>query len=427
MTMFPAASRPMRILHTVQSYPPAEGGMAEVVRQLSERLVRNGHAVTVATQSHPERSLNVMNGVRLVSFAVSGNSVNGIHGDADSYRQFLLGSQFDVVVNFAAQQWASDLAFPLLKRIGGSKVFVPTGFSGLHSRRYRCYFRQMQQWMRGYDMTVFLSDSYRDTEFARKHGIEKRIVIPNGAAADEFLAEPSDLRGMLAIPRDHFLILHVGSHTSFKGHGEAIEIFSRADLRESTLLIVGNEFAEGGCGASCRATADALNATQAFKDSGKRIMVRTLPRQDTVAAYHAADLFLFPSNIECSPIVLFESMASRTPFLVTDVGNSAEIITWSGAGALLPSAAPDFLPRQGSLPRRLLEKVRLAVGLRENFAAVRADIPKSAALLEQFYRDPVSRGKMADAGFLAWQERFTWEEITTQYEALYHRLLEGAA
>ena len=39
----------MKILHTVELYHPSQGGMQEVVKQISERLVKLGHEVTVAT------------------------------------------------------------------------------------------------------------------------------------------------------------------------------------------------------------------------------------------------------------------------------------------------------------------------------------------------------------------------------------------
>jgi len=417
----------MKILHTVQSYPPAEGGMAEVTRQLSERLVARGHSVTVATEKHPARTGACINGVEVVSFAVSGNSVNGIEGDVAGYERFLMESRFDVVANFAAQQWATDIALPLLSRIPSRKVFVPTGFSGLYSRRYRDYFRQLPEYMRQYDMNVFLSDCYRDIAFARKHGIDRLVLIPNGAAADEFMGPVEDIRLLLNLAAENFLILHVGSHTGVKGHKEAMEIFSRADIRDATLLIVGNE-PDGGCGELCRARAELLNGSARFRIDGKRIIITTLSRQHTVSAYIAADLFLFPSNIECSPIVLFECMASRTPFLVTDVGNSAEIIDWSGAaGALLPSDPPAFLPRYGTLKSRFVEKLRIMLGLADDFTAVRANIPGSAALLESLYHDAVGREKMAQTGFRAWQERFTWEKITGEYETLYLNLIEGKA
>ena len=80
-----------------------------------------------------------------------------------------------------------------------------------------------------------------------------------------------------------------------------------------------------------------FNLSPARMLDGKRILIKSLARDETVAAYHAADIFLFPSNIECSPLVLFECLASKTPFLTSDAGNAAEIIRWSGAGRLLPT------------------------------------------------------------------------------------------
>jgi glycosyltransferase involved in cell wall biosynthesis len=415
----------LKILHTVESYTPLINGMSEVVRQLSERLVAAGHEVTVATGVAPERAGTDLRGVRVVEFAVSGNAVSGFCGDADSYERFLLDSSFDVITNFAAQQWATDLVLPLLPKIAGRKVFVPTGFSGLHSRRFREYYRKMPQYMNHYDMNVFLSDHYRDVSFARHHGITRQMLIPNGAAAGEFLAPFSDVRLQLGIPAGHFLILHVGSHTWLKGHEEAMEIFSRADIPHATLLMVGNE-PSGGCGALCNGRADRLNATAGFRADDRRIVVTELSRRDTVAAYQTADMFLFPSNIECSPIVLFECMASRTPFLVTDVGNSAEIIAWSGgAGLLLPSDPPTFLPRYGNLLGRCREKVRMMLGQSADLAAVRANISGSAALLTTLYRDLAGREKMAHDGFLSWQKSFTWEAIAAEYEKLYRNLTGG--
>ncbi len=72
-------------------------------------------------------------------------------------------------------------------------------------------------------------------------------------------------------------------------------------------------------------------------NGNKKYIITDLTREETVAAYKSANLFLFPSNIECSPIVLFECMASHLPFLTTDVGNSKEIIEWSNGGEILPT------------------------------------------------------------------------------------------
>jgi glycosyltransferase involved in cell wall biosynthesis len=393
----------MNILHTVEQYYPALGGMAEVVRQLSERLVSRGHAVTVATSSLPERQRPVINGVMLQEFPLSGSWTSGVRGDVIRYADFLLHADFDVVTNFAAQQWASDVMLPMLDRIRGKKVFVPTGFSGLYLPEYADYFTRMCGWMKQYDMNVFLSDDYRDINFARQHGVTKTSLIPNGAAADEFLPESQiDIRRQLGIATTDLLILHVGSHTGSKGHADAMNIFRLARIRNATLVIVGNPATSGSCQQACLRSSHAFNRSPWRHLDHKRVLVASLSRPETVAAYKAADLFLFPSNIECSPIVLFECMAARTPFLTTDVGNAAEIVGWSDAGVVLPTVkAP------------------------QDYGRSHACIRESAVILADLAQDAERRERMAARGFAAWQERFTWEGIAQQYEKLYQRLLKG--
>ena len=119
----------MKILHTVEFYSPSIGGMQEVVRQLSERLARLGHDVTVATTRLPERTEKTINGVKIEEFSISGNAVRGMSGEVERYQTFLVDSDFDVITNFAAQQWATDAMLSILDRIEAKRVLVPTGFS----------------------------------------------------------------------------------------------------------------------------------------------------------------------------------------------------------------------------------------------------------------------------------------------------------
>jgi glycosyltransferase involved in cell wall biosynthesis len=420
----------MKILHTVESYLPARHGMSEVVRQISERLVARGHDVTVATSSDPARTSDTIDGVRVREFDVLGKSAVGVWGDISSYQSFLLDSDADVIVNFAAQQWATDLMLPLLPRLKASKVFVPTGFSALGDPSFAGYFASMGEWMRSYDACVFLSDSYRDIDFARREGVERIAIIPNGAAAEEF-DRPRDpgLRARLGIPDDHFLVLHVSGYLSVaKGQAEALEIFSGAQLEDATLLLVSPDFAQSlarsltprqlasglyhllrGKGLRALAFPTQLQVMKHLRRRRNRaarrqVLVHALSREDTVSAFLEADLLLFPSWIECSPLVLFEAAASRTPFLVTDVGNSAEIIRWTGGGELL-TGQPSH-DREGS---------------------VHADVAAGSEALDALRGDTVTRERMAAAAQAAWSRHFTWERITDQYETLYRRLMDGTS
>lgn len=414
----------MNILHTVEFYYPSTGGMQEVVKQLSERLVKLGHKVTVATSMLPERKHlykngTLINGVAVKEFAISGNEVRGFQGNIKEYQDFLIRSKFDIVVNFAAQQWATDLALPVLDQIHTKKIFVPTGFSGLYDKHYKNYFLKMPRWMEKYDMNVFISNNYRDINFAREHGITKTILIPNGAGEDEFTDKSAvHLKKNLNISPRSTLILCIGSHTGAKGHHEAMKIFERAKIENAVLLIIGNVFGRG-CYEKCLQTAAGMNEKKSLKTAGKRILIRELSRKETVAAYKESDLFLFPSNIECSPIVLFEAMAAGIPFLTTDVGNAKEIIEWTGGGIVLPTIPLRAVSQLGFKFPPFVHKFFNKNG------TVTADIKPSAEILEDLVKNEKLKDRLGKNGHKAWQKHFTWEKITEKYEKLYLGLLKN--
>jgi glycosyltransferase involved in cell wall biosynthesis len=408
----------MKILHTVESYLPIRNGMSEVVRQISERLVQEGIDVTVATSFSKERQFDQINGVKVVSFNIEGNYALGYKGDPESYREFLQTNDFDIIVNFAAQQWATDICLELLSKLSAKKIFVPTGFSGLYNPVFSEYYDKMKTWMKEYDMNVFLSNDYRDINFARIQYIDKIIVIPNGASEEEFGKGVSNLnfKKTLNIPSSHKIILHVGSYTGYKGHDEAVEIFLKANIRNSSLVFVGSNL-----NLECdnyfldkifwfrRFKLFKLLSLRYYKAflvflwrSRKRsffnIYALRISREETISLFHSSNLFLFPSNIECSPIVLFESIASRTPFLVSDVGNSKEIIEWTGGGILLPTRI-------------------------DGKGLSHADIAESARILNEVLSDESKLRYLQNQGFSSWQSKFTWEKITQEYKKLFISLL----
>lgn len=407
----------MRILHTVESYLPLKHGMSEVVRQVSERLVKAGHDVTVATSFCINRSDDKINGVKIISFHIKGNYVNGYEGEVEAYRAYLHNVEFDIITNFAGQQWATDICIEILPNLKAKKVFVPTGFSALTDPAYSSYFEMMKLWMNEFDMNVFLSDDYRDINFARSNKIKNIKIIPNGAAKDEFLSVNTEfsIRKKLNIPANHKLILHVGSYTGLKGHEEALEIFLKSHINHASLVFIGTNFKQEG-----RFFDEKLNWFKnliLFDKINKRsiksllyflgklankphknVFTVSLNRAETIASYQQADLFLFPSMIECSPIVLFEALASKTPFLVTDVGNAAEIIQWTQGGALLPTNIDDK-------------------------CLSHADIQPSSIILNQFINDTDKLERMKHYGHTNWLRDFTWEKIANQYEEMYINLL----
>lgn len=419
----------MNILHTVEFYSPSVGGAQEVVRQISERLAGRGHNVTVATTRLAERQSLEIDGVKIQGFDISGNAVWGMRGEVERYQKFLLEGRFDVMLNYAAQQWTMDAAFPVLDRLPYRKVMVPCGFSSLYNPAYRGYFLAMPKIMHLYDHLVFPSSDYRDIRFAREHGLEHYSVIPNGADEREFGALAPDFRTGYGITVNEPLLLTIGSHTGQKGHRLCLDAFQGLKRTRATLVIIGNVIAKAnwwkhcarpvlgalrrrevgrardilfrillvglgsGCLPECRAQARWIN----LHDSGKRVLVLDPPRQDVVAALQAADLFVFGSNIECSPLVLFEAMAAGTPFLSLACGNAQEIAAWGRGGRIAPT-------------------------LRQPNGEVDGAPPVFSQEIDALLDDPQERARMGAAGQQAWREHFTWEKIALRYETLYNQL-----
>ncbi|HPO50592.1 MAG TPA: glycosyltransferase family 4 protein, partial [Spirochaetota bacterium] len=418
----------MNILHVVESYYPFKSGMAEVVKQISENLVSFGYSVTVATTICDERRSNALNGVKIISFDITGNAVTGISGkesEKQRYFDLIKNQNFDLVTFFAAQQWGTDIVLPFLNEIKAKKIFVPTGFSGLNIPEYKKYFEDMRLYIKNFDHNIFLSNDYRDINFARENNIDERkiSVVPNGASENEFLSPSNnEIRKKLNIPPEDFLILSVGSHTALKGHKESIEIFKRLKIKNAVLVIVGNKIENvkikinfknivkmllfyvfgknfgKGCEFYCNYMNKKFKASFLRLFDKKKLIITDLSRGDTVNLYKSSDLFLFPSKIECSPIVLFESCASKTPFLVTSVGNSSEIIDLTGGGELLPTKKD-----------------------KKGYSA--AIINKSVKVVENLIKDEGKRKRLGEKGFENWQLNFTWEKISKKYEEIYLRTL----
>ena len=192
----------MKIVHCVESYYPAVGGMQEVVKQLSERLVKLGHTVQVLTRYHEDRNFTELNGVQIEQFKIEENPKVAVTAEELRYVSRVENITADVITFFAAQQWATDLVLHSLPKLKAKKVSVPTGYSGLYKAEFKQYFENMRQHILHYDMNVYLSNDYRDINFARENGVKNLTIIPNGAAADEFLPESQiDVRQSLGIKK----------------------------------------------------------------------------------------------------------------------------------------------------------------------------------------------------------------------------------
>ena len=450
----------MRILLCCEFYSPSIGGVQEVMQQLAERLVVRGHEVTVATTKLPTRLFSKLNGVTIREFKVSGNLVRGMEGNVAEYRRFVATQPFDVIMVKAAQQWTFDAMWPVLSEIKAGKVFVPCGFSGLYEPAYAEYFRQLPDILRQFNHLIFYASDYRDINFARAHGISELSIVPNGASEVEFDVTPDHyFRQRHGISSEDLLFLTVGSLSGMKGHLDVATAFLSVELNglPATLVLNGNEsmlvewkstvkilrgklceytrivydiygkdglfcalrylfhgvLNKGGIGwgeyaskgmthgVSFKEELLAIRDKVGLQGSNKKIIITDLPRAELVQAYMNSDLFVFASHVEYSPLVLFESAAAGTPFLSVPVGNSVEILDWTGAGVICP--APQ-----------------------DERGYTNVDPEVLSAHWSRLVKDRAYLRQLGAAGKQNWAARFTWEKITGQYENVFRKVATHA-
>lgn len=378
----------MKILLTVEFYEPHKGGAEEVVKQIAERLVMRGHEVVVGTTFLPERRERTVRGVKIEEFKIGGNSASGIRGTREEikrYQDFVCNGGFDVVCNHTAQIWTTDLVFPVLGSLSAKKVLVPTGYSRLHDPAYQDYFDELPRHLRAYDKIVYMSANYQDKKFGDENGAGgKAVIIPNGASDEEFL--PRDafrIKEMLGI-KTPYLIITVANHYKAKGHGFVIEAFKKMRRNDATILIIGNIPGAGGMKKIGHLMLGCYFDCWWASKTGKNIrIVSGNDRALVLSAYKSADIFLLGSEVECAPLVMYESFAAKLPFITTDVGNVKD-------------------------HRDYIKIVRTP--------------EEMADAARHFLDSPEERKNLAEKAFHVWHTRHTWQNIAERYEELFRAL-----
>jgi glycosyltransferase involved in cell wall biosynthesis len=130
--------------------------------------------------------------------------------------------------------------------------------------------------------------------------------------------------------------------------------------------------------------------------SEKKVLCTNLERTELVQAFLNSDLFVFASNIEYSPLVLFEAAAAGLPFISVPVGNADEIVNWTRGGVICPSE-------------------------KDEFGYTRVDPDVLAARIEQLVENAELRTKLGMQGKESWSATYNWASVVPRYA----RILAG--
>lgn len=325
----------MNILITSFTYPPNKDGVSEACRLMAEGLAGKGWNVTVATGNPEHADASDHGNIRIERFALEQATymTPDARSEAERYRSWVMGGDFDVVVNHCWEVWPTTLLHPCLKSLRARTVLISHGFAhhtyvwhpgksfGIISwlKRLKWTASNLLPMIRRYDRLVFLTRmkgfgrffDHTIASWAGHGGIE---FIPNCSATPETRPDGQAFRQRYGIG-NRSLVLCVANYCERKNQKLALKVFRQAAVDGSVLVFIGSELGEYG-----KALIE-LNATLKTKSSEcDVIFLENLSRSDTCDAFAACDLFLLTAKSETQPIVLIEAMAAGKPWLSTATG-----------------------------------------------------------------------------------------------------------
>ena len=391
----------MRILIATFTYRPQVNGVANVVGAHVDGFLRRGHEVTVVTSYDERRAAmpRLPAGLKVVEFSISGDFRPhvGYRGQVEDYQEFLRRWDGDVALFHCTQSWATDLAVPGLAAMRCKKALVSHG-AAWHRYPLNCqfphglgmwlagrlYFWRVVKMMKRFDRVIFLSAKtnrhvYYDHLLAQRAGLDHLEVIPTGIYLEEFDRQLPAFRTAFGLKKQR-LVLSVGIYAPTKNQMLVLRAFLLANRPDTVLVFIGDKIN------------DYAQELQRFYEQvgsgwkrGSVLFLAEQPREMVVAAFQAADVFLYGSAWDSGPLVVLEAMATRTAFVSTDVGFVSE--------------------RPGGI--------------------VAHNETEMAAALNRLLDDNVLRHSLGEQGRVACERQFNWNAINERYESLVRELANG--
>lgn len=324
----------MKILMLSWEYPPRiVGGIARVVHDLSKRLIRDGHDVTVVTYREGnlpyyenDKGVEVY---RIDNYMISPNNfidwIMQMNFNMIAKVNELLskGLKFDVIhahdwlVAYAAKTLKNSYDIPLVATIHATE----SGRNkGIHDDTQR--YINDTEWMLTYESSeVIVNSNYMKNELQRLFGLpyEKINVVPNGININSFngIERDYNFRRQYAADNEK-IILFMGRLVYEKGIQHLIDAMPKilSNYNDAKLIVAG----KGGMLDELKAKVDFLGLSQKVYFTGY-LNSKQVPKM-----YKCADISVFPSTYEPFGIVALEAMLAGVPTVVSDTGGLNEII-----------------------------------------------------------------------------------------------------
>ena len=324
----------MKILMLTWEYPPRiVGGIARVVHDLSHRLIKDGHEVTVITYKEGnvpyyenDKGVDVY---RVDNYMINPNNfidwIMQLNFNMVTKANELIAKngKFDVIhahdwlVAYCAKTLKNSYGTPLVSTIHATEAGRN---SGIHDETQR--YVNDTEWLLTYESSeVIVNSKYMKNELQRLFGLpyEKINVISNGVSMTSYSGVERDYEFRRQYAADNEkIILFMGRLVYEKGVQHLISAMPKIleGYHDSKLVIAGR----GGMIDELKAQVDSMGLSQKVYFTGY------LNAKQVAKMYKCADISVFPSTYEPFGIVALESMLAGVPTVVSDVGGLNEIV-----------------------------------------------------------------------------------------------------
>lgn len=149
-------------------------------------------------------------------------------------------------------------------------------------------------------------------------------IIHNGIDSRKFLLEKKNLLADLNIPKNSFVVGHVGRYNSAKNHDTLIDVAIDLCNSDSDIYFI-------LCGNGVK---DNLFEKIKKKNLGSRIFLFN-NYKNVIEIYNSIDCFYFPSITEGQPNALIEAMISGIPIVASNIASILETVPLSHHSSLI--------------------------------------------------------------------------------------------
>lgn len=311
----------MRILHCVEFYYPHIGGAEKHVQILSEYFSNLGNETHVVTTAINNRKNKILNNVKIIEFNIKGNAIKGYKGDIKSYQNFLLNANYDLIIFYAAQQWTFDLALEIIEKIKSRKIFIPCGFSKFNSFLYKIYFHFLKLKINQFNNIICFGKSLNDYKFLKKKFKKKINIIYNGSF--QINNQKTNFKKKFQEKIDNLTLINIANFKFNKGQDIILKVVQKLKFKKFSLFFIGTNIKKNFFYYLIKIRIFFI----LIKNPNAEIKIlNNINKTDTLAAYNECDYFIHGSRVECSPLVLFETLAAGKIYLGKEVGNVKEVL-----------------------------------------------------------------------------------------------------